>query len=252
MATGGPRISQVTETVHMVSGTNVNWALVTEGEAVTLIDAGYPGDRDGVEESVRAIGRRPENIVAVLLTHAHLDHMGGIPNLVDHYGAPVYTGAVEARHARREFLEQISAKEMTALLRTQRGRKWVTETLRAVGPHVRMSVPSAAPFPKEGPLDVPGRPVPVPTPGHTSGHTAYFLPSAGIVFSGDALVTGHPLVPDEGPQLLPGFFNTDETRTEQALQALAALDADVLVPGHGPVLRMPIQKAVDKALDRRR
>ncbi len=33
-------------------------------------------------------------------------------------------------------------------------------------------------------LDIPGRPVPVPTPGHTSGHSAFHLPERGALLVG--------------------------------------------------------------------
>ena len=33
-------IIRVNDQVHMVTGTNVNWALITEGDAVTVIDSG--------------------------------------------------------------------------------------------------------------------------------------------------------------------------------------------------------------------
>jgi len=37
-----------------------------------------------------------------------------------------------------------------------------------------------------GPLEVPGRLVPVPTPGHTSGLCAFHLPERGVLIAGDA------------------------------------------------------------------
>ncbi|TXJ05175.1 MAG: MBL fold metallo-hydrolase, partial [Aeromicrobium sp.] len=38
------KITQVSDSVHVVKGTNVNWAVVSDGTRVTLIDAGYPSD----------------------------------------------------------------------------------------------------------------------------------------------------------------------------------------------------------------
>jgi len=84
----------------------------------------------------------------------------------------------------------------------------------------------------------------VPTPGHTSGHTAYLLPDAGVLVSGDALVTGHPTTARTGPQRLPAFFDHDPARTAGALDALAPLDADVLLPGHGPAWHGTPEQAV--------
>jgi glyoxylase-like metal-dependent hydrolase (beta-lactamase superfamily II) len=100
----------------------------------------------------------------------------------------------------------------------------------------------------EGRLDVPGAPVAVPTPGHTSGHTSFHLPDRGALVVGDALMTGHVLVRRRGPQLLPGFFNTDTGQARASLQRLAGLAADVVVPGHGPVFPGSPALAVRQAL----
>ncbi|MDP9429592.1 MAG: MBL fold metallo-hydrolase [Actinomycetota bacterium] len=99
------------------------------------------------------------------------------------------------------------------------------------------------PLPAGGELDLPGGPVPVPTHGHTSGHTAFSLPRVGVVLTGDALVTGHPTSARRGPQLLPRFFSSDPDRTVAALDALDRLDADVVLPGHGEPFRGPVRDA---------
>jgi glyoxylase-like metal-dependent hydrolase (beta-lactamase superfamily II) len=79
--------------------------------------------------------------------------------------------------------------------------------------------------------------VPVPTPGHTSGHTAYHLPQVGALLTGDALVTGHPTSARRGPQLLDDVFHHDPARARAAFELLATHPADVVLPGHGPVVR---------------
>lgn len=87
--------------------------------------------------------------------------------------------------------------------------------------------------------------MPVPTPGHTGGHCSYLVD--GILVSGDALVTGHPLLKRPGPQLLPALFNHDEAACLTSLTALAAVEADVMLPGHGPVWRGSIADAAAAA-----
>ncbi|MEV4347184.1 MBL fold metallo-hydrolase [Actinoplanes sp. NPDC049596] len=240
------RITTVSDDVHLVTGTNVNWALITEGTAVTVVDAGYPNDGAALIASLAGIGRRPQDVRAVVLTHAHLDHMGGIPTLLKQHQVPVLTGEQEARHAHRDYLEQISPVQMLGQCRRWAGAVWVAQTLRAVLPHVAMAIPQAAPVPERVPLDVPGRLVPVVTPGHTSGHTAYLMPSAGIVFSGDALVTDHPLLTGPSrPRLLPDVFTENGAQATASLPILGALPADTLVPGHGPVYRGSLRAVVD-------
>ncbi|MBF6463177.1 MBL fold metallo-hydrolase [Nocardia puris] len=231
------KIEQVSDSVYVVAGTNVNWALVSDGAGVTVVDAGYPCDAGAVVESVRQIGHSVGDVAGVLLTHAHLDHIGGIPTLVEQAGAPVYTGDEEVRHAKREYLQQITPLQMVQQLTTVRGVRWVTRTVRAVVGNIGMSVPSAEPATPSALESLPGGFVAIPTPGHTDGHTAYFMPSEGALFSGDALVTGHPLVTGTGPQLLPKVFNHNESGAETSLAALAIEDAKVLVPGHGTAVR---------------
>lgn len=101
-----PTVVEVEQNVFCVTGTDVNWVLLRDGTDLTLIDAGYPADVPAVEESIRSIGGRPEDVRAILLTHAHIDHIGAINHFRDKYGTPVYMSAVETSHAKREYLEQ--------------------------------------------------------------------------------------------------------------------------------------------------
>lgn len=238
---------EVAPGVFHVRGTEVNWYLVQDGTDLTLFDTGYPGDRARVEASVRAIGRRPEDVRAVLLTHAHVDHMGAANHLHDRYGTPVYTDPTEVRHAHREYLEQANALDVARNLWRPGMWPWLGRVLR-VGVTDKISIPSAQPFPSDGPLDLPGGPVPVPTHGHTSGHTAYLLPGAGAVATGDALVTWHAVTRHRGPQVLPAFFSHGDQLA--ALNALEQVDADLVLPGHGDPLRRPIGAAVREARER--
>ncbi|HWV25830.1 MAG TPA: MBL fold metallo-hydrolase, partial [Aeromicrobium sp.] len=97
-------------------------------------------------------------------------------------------------------------------------------------------------------LDLPGRPVPVVAPGHTSGHTMYHLPQHGVLVSGDALVTGHPISARRGPQLLDPMFHHDLAQNRGSLAVTRGLDADTILPGHGPLWRGGWSTAVDLAL----
>jgi glyoxylase-like metal-dependent hydrolase (beta-lactamase superfamily II) len=239
-------VVQVADGVIWVRGALVNWYLLEDGRDLTLVDAGYPGDADEVEASIVLSGHRVEDVRAVLVTHAHADHLGAVPRLAAH-GVPAYTDPVEVPHARRERLEQVSVPTVLAHSWRPRVAVWALRALRRGGTR-DVRAPEVLPFPAGGALDLPGAPVPVPTHGHTSGHTAFHLPAAGVVLTGDGLVTGHPTSVRRGPQLLPSFFSHDPERTVAALDALARLDADVVLPGHGRPHRGPVRDAVVQAL----
>jgi glyoxylase-like metal-dependent hydrolase (beta-lactamase superfamily II) len=89
-------VVEVAPGVHHARAKHVSWVLVTEGEAVTLVDTGYPGDRAAVLESLRHIGRSPTDVESVVLTHGHPDHIGSAEHLRTSYGIPVWAHELEA------------------------------------------------------------------------------------------------------------------------------------------------------------
>jgi glyoxylase-like metal-dependent hydrolase (beta-lactamase superfamily II) len=244
-------VQQVADGTYLVHGSNTNWVVLTEGDAVTLIDTGYPGDRDRLLASLAEIGSSPEAVEAVLITHAHTDHLGSAEFLRTAYGTPVLLHPAEVPHARREFLHQVDIADVLRNAWRPGVLPWALHAIRAGGKR-HVPVPEPRPFPAEGPLDLPGGPVPVHTPGHTLGHTAYHLPRAGILVSGDALVSGHPTSRVRGPQLLLDMFHHERARAVASLDVLAALEADLLLPGHGPAHRGPVREAALRARERAR
>jgi glyoxylase-like metal-dependent hydrolase (beta-lactamase superfamily II) len=242
-------VQQVADGTYLVHGSNTNWVILTEGDVVTLVDTGYPGDREQVLASLAQVGSSPEAVAAVLVTHAHNDHLGSAEYLRSTYGTPVYLHDAELAHARREFLHQVSVGTVLKNGWRPGVLPWAVHAIRSGG---TAKVPVTAPeaFPSKGALDLPGRPVPVPTPGHTDGHAAFHLPDSGVLISGDALVTGHPTSRVEGPQLLPDMFHHERARAVASLDVLAGLEGELLLPGHGPAHRGPVREAALQAKER--
>ncbi|MEU7721592.1 MBL fold metallo-hydrolase [Streptomyces tibetensis] len=242
-------VQHVAEGTYLVHGSNTNWVILTEGDAVTLVDTGYPGDREQVLASLAEVGGSPEAVAAVLITHAHNDHLGSAEYLRSTYGTPVYLHEAEVPHARRDFLHQVSLGTVLGNGWRPGVLPWAVHALRSGGT-THNPVLAPEPFPRAGALDLPGRPVPVHTPGHTDGHCAYHLPGTGALISGDALVSGHPTARIEGPQLLPDMFHHERPRALASLDVLAELEGELLLPGHGPVHRGPVRDAALRARER--
>ena len=242
-----PTVVQITERVHFAQTDLVNWTLVSDGGGVLLVDSGFPGNRDDVLTSLRQLGFGIDDVRAVLLTHAHIDHLGAAIWLAKSHGTPVYCHPGEVGHARREYLQQVSPVDVVSHVWRPRWLTWSLAITRKGG-MVRDGIPTAQALSADVAAGLPGSPTAVPTPGHTSGHCSYVVDGALIV--GDALVTGHPLLTRRGPQLLPALFNHDQNGCVRSLTALGMLDADVLLPGHGPVWRGPIKTAVGQAMPR--
>ncbi|WP_354245177.1 MBL fold metallo-hydrolase [Arthrobacter sp. UYEF20] len=225
------------------------YALVEEGE-VTLVDAGLPIHYRQLTELLGGIGRSVQDVRAVLLTHAHLDHVGLAERLRQEAGAIVWAHARDVpalANPRRTPPEAKPEANLGAyLLRHPTALRAPLHMARS-GALRTPGITTASSFSGGETLDVPGRPHVVAVPGHTPGSVVFHLPSQGVVFTGDALVTHDGLIGRTGPQLIGPVFSHDTTQARVSLENLVALDADLILPGHGEPFRGPITDAVQQA-----
>ncbi len=232
---------------HLVHTEHVNWVVLQDDSGITLIDGGYPKQADEVIASIRAIGSEPGSIRAALVTHAHVDHIGGLGILAQRYGFAVYTDPAEVPHTRRAVLQQATPLDIAKISYRPRVLRWLIG-VSTLGVLDTSGIPTAQAFATTGALDLPGRPVPLPLPGHTVGHSGYLVADGRVLVSGDALITGHPVATTDGPQCVHPVFSHDTDRNRESLRSLRGLSAGVVFPGHGHVHRGSMAGAVDRAL----
>ncbi len=244
MAPARGELVQITDTVHVAKTWLVNWTVVIDGDGVLLIDAGFPGQRAEVLTSLHQLGVDPADVHAILLTHAHIDHFGTAIWFAAEHGTAVYCHADEVGHAKRRYLEQASPVAVAMHAWNPRWLRWSAQVARN-GALLRAAIPTAQALTADVAATLPGGPIAIPTPGHTSGHCSYLVD--GVLVSGDALVTGHPTVSRRGPQLLHRVFNHNDADCVRSLGALALLETDILIPGHGDVWRGPIRALAEQA-----
>ena len=216
--------------LHRLGSDKVNFYLVEEGGRVALFDAGVPAYRDQLEPALAGVGRSLDDLAAVVLTHAHSDHVGFAPELHER-GVPIYLHPADnqllATHKQPK-------RESSMLPYLRHGTAWSTLShLLAKGGLRVGKVTDPLPLEPGVALDVPGAPVAIFTPGHSEGHCALHLDSQRTLFAGDLLCTWNPLTGRDGSQLMPAAFNKSSDECLESLGAIEGLDVDLLLPGHG-------------------
>lgn len=164
------KTQQVTSDVFLVEGIASNWVILRDGRDLTLVDAGYPKDLDGVVRSVAQLGHRVEDIRGVLITHAHIDHVGAIPALRRLHPVAAYADERESPMLFGERHEQATTWDVVSRCWRPRSAKWAVAIARA-GAQLKIRLPETQSLQEISTLDLPGAPRPVSCPGHTSGHT---------------------------------------------------------------------------------
>jgi hydroxyacylglutathione hydrolase len=187
--------------IYALGPTQTNCYVVRAGEDSTeavVVDPGY----EGLTPDVR--------VAAILVTHCHWDHLGGIAGLAEASGAPVYMPEREAQVLENPQLF------------------YPDQPIRAYTPDVRLQGDET--FEVAGlTFDV------VDVPGHSPGHVAYATEDA--LFSGDVLFAG-----SVGRTDLP--FADWSTLLDSIRMLLARFPPETVVyPGHGPPTTLAAERA---------
>jgi glyoxylase-like metal-dependent hydrolase (beta-lactamase superfamily II) len=235
--------------VHRLEHAHVN-CYILEGddraEGVTLVDTAFPATWPLLLKALEAIGRRPDEVRAAVLTHAHFDHLGMARRLRDEWNVPVLGHPRDAYIAEHPYRYAHESSRLVYPFRYPATLPVILRMVRAGALRVRglSGLRSIEPLQQ---LDIPGRPRVVFTPGHTYGHCALELPGRNVLLTGDALVTFNPYTAEEGPQVVSGAATADLEMAFLSLDALAVTGAGVLLPGHGEPWRQGAEAAVAEA-----
>jgi len=241
--------TEVADRVHRIEHAYVNVYLVEDEGRLLLVDTGLPKTWDLIGRALRELGRRPDDIAAVALTHAHFDHTGTAARLQQRLGVPILAHPEDfyiAAHPYRYAHENVRGMYP---LRYPSGLRTLGAITAAGGLRVK-GVEGLVPYADDGDLDLPGRPRVVFTPGHTYGHCALHLPERDAVISGDALVTLDPYTGRPGPQIVSGAATADSTQALASLDRLTATGASIVLPGHGAPWTAGVGTAVELARER--
>lgn len=218
--------------IHRIEDSFVNWYLIEEGTRLTVVDAGLPTSWDSLQDALRTLGRSVADVEAVVLTHAHFDHVGFAERIRGEHRVPILVHEDDVPLTKHPLTYTTERSPLPYLLNSA-PRSTMFSILRS-GALWAKRIAEVERFGDDGVLDVPGSPQVVYTPGHTLGHVALHLPDRDAVIVGDALVTINPYTGAAGPQLISQAATADSVRAMGSLDRLAETGASTLLPGHGP------------------
>ncbi len=219
---------EISPNVHLIPDVIANPYLIVDPDGLTLIDTGLPGSQRKILRYLAARGHRPEALRRIIITHADTDHVGGLAALKQATGARVYASAIEAEAIRRgEPSRQIRSPRLSRrLLRA------ITRLLFRPAPvEVEEILSEGQVLPVLNGLQV------LETPGHTPGHISLYSASAGVLFTGDSIVSRDGGLVGSLPAL-----TWDAAKAKESVRKQAALGARVVCSGHGPVISNAIGK----------
>ena len=211
-----------------------------------LVDTGVPGSSGMILRTAEARFGKRARPRAILLTHAHFDHVSGVNALLAAWGddVPVY-----AHESELPFLD---GRQAYPPAKTDVGGGLVSRASFTF-PRGPFHVPSSAlhALPSDGTVPcLPGWRW-IHTPGHTPGHVSFWRESDRTLIVGDAFCTTQQesatavatqAVRVSGP---PAYFTPDVARAADSVRALAMLEPRLVVPGHGRALEGDVRGELD-------
>lgn len=203
---------------------------------VSLVDTGLRGmGPRRITAGLASLGKTPDDIARIVLTHVHFDHAGGAAGMVQASGGDLLVHehdapAMEEGLAPRYERDGIAGTLMNALLR-KRLQPCSVDHGYAEGDF----------------LDVGGGLRVLHTPGHTPGHCSLLHERTGVLITGDAIFNWK-----HRPSWPFRIFCSNVPQSRQTAERLGEADYETAAFTHGPEIRGNAREAIRDFLRRQR
>ncbi|MGM0453952.1 MAG: MBL fold metallo-hydrolase [Thermodesulfobacteriota bacterium] len=182
--------------------------LIFTGTNAALVDAGCGTEPSRLIDNIRSCGVMPEQVAHLLITHCHIDHIGGAAAIRE------MTGCQTVAHAADAIYCETGDDTVTAA-------KWYGKTVTAFTVDRKLAAPVES-------ILMDGRDVSaVHVPGHSPGSVVYLFESDGsrVLFAQDVHGPLHPIL------------QSDQDDYIRSLKRIIELEADILCEGHFGIYR---------------
>jgi glyoxylase-like metal-dependent hydrolase (beta-lactamase superfamily II) len=198
----------ITERIYLIGGSDITdprdcSVYLLDLEEFVLVDSGAGSSVDQLVANISGLGLSPQGLSAIVLTHCHIDHVGGARELRQRYGAKTFMHEIEAEIVERGDPQMTAASwyglsfpPLPIDMRLTKG-----EERLAFGEHELVCLH---------------------TPGHSPGSISAYIDmgSKRVLFGQDI----------HGPFLKE--FGADMKAWTRSMKRLLTLEADILCEGH--------------------
>jgi glyoxylase-like metal-dependent hydrolase (beta-lactamase superfamily II) len=193
--------------------------LLQASDGVVVVDTSMRGSHDTIERTLHQVGYTFEDVCAILITHAHVDHIGSLPELQRLTQAPIYAAAGEIPSIEGRAPLPHPPGVYGQLFRA------ATSPLRPAPVAVQHTLQAGPSLPFLPNWHV------IPTPGHTPDHISLYQSQLQLLITGDALTNFGGLRGSPLP------FTSNMRTARKSVAQLAGLPVRSMVFGHGqPIL----------------
>jgi hydroxyacylglutathione hydrolase len=223
--------------VHIIEG-RASPSYIIDGSTLAVVDVCFPSDAERIIEYVRGeMGRRPQDIGLIMLTHSHLDHVNGVDRLIG------LTGAELAAHVNAG--KYLRGERAIKLARWRKGLEYACFMIKnglprpSIGdafsmpwsgvPGIKRGIRARLTYRLKDGDSLPGCPdwKVVHTPGHTDDSCCLYNARYRTLISGDTLVNL------DGKLALNPLLRLDDPAMKESLDRLQELDIYLVYPGWG-------------------
>ena len=198
--------------LYVITRATINCFIMESAPSeLTIIDTGIPGTDKTILKAVASLNYQPEQIKHILITHADLDHAGGLAKLVQATGARVYAG--------NESVQYIEAGKSPPHVPGLMANI-MNNFQQATKVDVRVDDAEM--------IDVAGGILAIHVPGHTPDNFNFFWEKEVVLFGADLFfnLTGNV-------SLSPGMINWDSRALKRSAVKALELAPKYICPGHG-------------------
>lgn len=209
-------MKQIIPGVHYITGLPAGRVYVIEDpDGVTLVDATIAGQAGRILAQVKALGYEPQRIKRLLLTHAHPDHVGSIPELKAATGAQLITHTLERPVVEGKMAIPRLQPKTPGAITFRPPETWLKPT------------PVDRELEGGETLDIMGGLQAIFTPGHAPGHLSFWQPQKRFLICGDVIFNmfglGLPLA----------FLTVDMDEDKRSIRKVVDLQPAIICFGHG-------------------